>query len=113
MVHIDVVVLRIAHHDVVAFHADFGEASVFQCENCSQEKRVNQVTVIVEQLQLYSETPCQFALYDTEALSVRGSRLLEHLVNKATYLDAHLLQRRRLLVELCRMQQGSKLNCDL
>ena len=113
MVHVDVVVLRIAHHDVVAFHADFGQSGVFQRENCSQEKRVNQVTVIVEQLQLYSETPSQFALYDTEALSVRSSRLLKHLVNKATYLDAHLLQRRRLLVELCRMQQGSELNCDL
>ena len=105
MVHIDVVVLRIADHDVVAFHADFRQSGVFQRENCSQEKRVNQVTVIVEQLQLYSETPSQFALNDAKALPVRSSRLLEHLVNEAAYLDAHLLKRRCLLVELGRMQQ--------
>lgn len=75
MVHVDVVAVSIVNHDVITFHGNFWQSCVFESEDSGQEKRVNKVAVVIEQLQLYSQIPSQLTLNDAKAFSVCSARL--------------------------------------
>lgn len=73
VVNIDEVTFCIGYHDIVTLHRHFRQSGVLQSKHGSQEKRVNQVAIIIEQLQIYSETPSQLSLNDAKAFPISGS----------------------------------------
>jgi len=102
VVHIDQVLLEriCAHENRITFHRNFGKTSVFEGQHCCQKERVNQVPIVVEQLQVDSQTPNQLPLDNAQALFVRRTRLLDHFLDEVLQLNAHFRERVRLLIKL-------------
>ena len=115
MVNIEEILLlrRVADQDIVSLHRHFRQSSIFKGQDCSQEKGINQIPVIIQELHLNRKTPCQFTLHNTQTLPISGPRLLENFVNETLDLYAHLRYRVCLLVEFCRVSQSHEVNVYL
>ena len=98
--HVDVVVLGVRDHHVVTFHGHFGQSRVLQRKHSAKEECINQVSIIIQERQFNRKVPRKLPLYDTQALSIGRSRLLEHFVDEARDFYSHLRERIGLLCVL-------------
>ena len=73
MVHVNVPCLFMIDGDNIAFESDLGYTRILESQYGCQKEAVQQVTIIIQQLQINLQAPHKLALDDTETLSIRGS----------------------------------------